>query len=432
MKNHPALNRRGQILPGAVAMLVILAVMVPSMVMWIQRENVFASKQSMNTTAFHMAEAGAEKAYLYISLSTITWNAIQNGTAQDDYRFDKSYTDIVGGSYAISITSGPGTQQVTIVTVGRDKYGKETRALKLVYGNTILGDTAIYSGRGAQISGGAQVHWGGVMSPSSIDATSRSYPQFWSASSIIGKDTDPNPSNCDCQTPPDCGCCQWHSYEKSLPSPPLIDFDFYRTSAAATMKCYNSTGGGTATNTCYFPGNVTGWNVDTKGTMFVEGDLTIVSNGMFHTGTMIVMGNINLPAGAWGDGTVNMTMPVKAWKQYCNDWAAYRAYGNDSTEDAAFPGLESTYSATVTALQSKKVAVDGFLYVGGNFNNGGGGGGLSDVYGVMYAVGTSTLSNNSAVGFYYNGGATASLVTTNVSLTRVSWQDVLYGWPAGL
>ena len=131
MKIISSLGRRGQILPGAVAMLVILAVMVPSIVLWIQRETVFASKQSHNTVAFHLAEAGVEKAYLYISLSTTTWVSIQNGNAQPNYAFDKQYQDIAGGTYAISITSGPGTEQVTIVTVGRDKYNKETRALRV-------------------------------------------------------------------------------------------------------------------------------------------------------------------------------------------------------------------------------------------------------------------------------------------------------------
>ena len=331
METPPPLSRRGQILPGAIAMLLILAIMVPAMVLWIQRENVFASKQSMNTVAFHLAEAGAEKAYLYISLSTITWNAIQAGIAQADYSFDKAYTDIEGGSYAISITSGPGIQQVTISTIGRDKQGKETRALRIVYSNTILGDTAIFAGQGVQIAGGTNVEWGGVMSPSAIDATGRNHPQFWSSSQITGKDTNPNPPNCDCQTPPDCGCCQWHAFEKNLPTPPALDFNFYRTSAAATTGC---PAGGSPANSCYYPGDVTGWNNTTSNkTIFIEGSLSVTSPGMYHTGTMIIMGNVNLPNGAWGNGTATMSMPTRAWKQYCNDWAAYKVFDPSAPTD---------------------------------------------------------------------------------------------------
>lgn len=406
-------------------MLVILAIMVPAIVLWVQRETVFASKQSMSTVAFHLAEAGAEKAYLYVSLSTVTWNAIQAGTAQTDYKFDKKFTDIEGGSYAISITSGPGTQQVTIITIGRDKYGKESRGIKVIYSNTIMGDTAIFAGQGVQISGGTNVHWGAVMSPSNIDATGRNFPQFWSASQITGKDTSANPPNCDSP-----GCCQWHSFQATLPTPPSLDFDFYRTSAAATAGC---PAGGTPAGSCYYASSVANWSNTTTGkTIFIEGDLSVKSPGMFHTGTLIVMGNVNLPNGVWGNGTVAMSMPSKAWKQYCNSWATYTGYGIDGTAPAAFPGLSSTYQSGAATLTSKKVAVNGFLYVNGNFNNGGGGGGNSDIYGVLYAIGTSTISAASGVDFYYNGNATSNLVTTNVSLTRYSWQDYSVGWPAGL
>lgn len=419
------MNKKGQMLPGAVAILTVLAIMIPAIVLWVQRESVFASKQSRNTTAFHLAEAGVEKAYLYVSLSTVTWNQIQAGTAQTDYKFDKKYTDLEGGSYTINIGSGPGTQQVTIHTIGRDKYGQETRALKVIYSNTVLGDTAIFAGQGVKISGGANVHWGAVMSPNNIDATGRSFPQFWSASQIVGKDTSANPPNCDSP-----GCCQWHAFQTNLPATPAIDFDFYRTSAAATTGC---PAGGTPAGSCYYAGNVSGWNNTTSGkTIFIEGDLSVSSPGMFHTGTMIVMGNINLPNGVWGKGNVNMMMPTNAWKQYCNAWTTYTGYGNDSTAPAAFPGINSTYAANVSAISSSKIAVNGFLYVGGNFNNGGGGGGNSDVYGVLYAIGTSTLSASSPVDFYYNGTAANGIITTNVSLTRQSWQDVRLGWPSGL
>jgi hypothetical protein len=418
-------GRRGQILPGAVAMLTILAIMVPAIILWVQRENVFASKQSRNTTAFHLAEAGAEKAYLFISMSTTTWTSIQAGNAQTDYKFDKRYTDIAGGDYTISITSGPGTQQVTIVTIGRDKYGKESRALRVIYSNSILGDTAIFAGQGVQIGGGVDVEWGAVMSPYTIDANSALSPQFWSASQITTKDTSANPPNCDSP-----GCCQWHAFQTNLPTPPNIDFDFYRTSAAATAGC---PAGGTPAGSCYYAGSVNGWSNTTSGkTIFIEGNLDVNSPGMFHTGTMIVMGNVILPNGVWGKGNVTMSVPNQAWKQYCNNWAYYKANFDTTSPYAAFPGLTTVYAPSGLTKASSKVAVNGFMYVGGNFNNGGGGGGNSDVYGVLYTVGTTTMTAASPVTFYYNGNATSNLVTTNISLTRYSWQDEVRGWPAGL
>jgi hypothetical protein len=418
-----ALNRRGQILPGVIAVLMILAVLIPALVTWIQREAYFSVKQAQNTTALHLAEAGVEKAYLMMTQSTTTWANLMNGVMIDDYNFDRRFEDIPGGHYAVAISSGPEEEQATIYSVGRDALGKEVRALKVVYANAVLGDTAIYAGRGVQIGGGVNVHWGGVMSPYTIDAASRNYPQFWSSSQITSKDTSATPPNCDSPN-----CCQWHSYQANLPPAPSIDFDFYRSSAAATTGC---PAGGTPAGSCYYSGNVSNWDNTTTGkTIFIEGDLSVKSPGMFHTGTMIVMGNINLPNGVWGKGNVTMRIPSEAWKQYCNSWATYQAF--DAGAPASFPGMESSYAPAGLTYSSSKIAVNGFLYVGGNFNNGGGGGGNSDIYGVLYAVGSATQTASSGVSFYYNGAATEGLVTTNVSLSRVSWQSDLRGWPSGL
>ena len=176
------------------------------------------------------------------------------------------------------------------------------------------------------------------------------------------------------------------SSSDALPTSPLIDFDFYRSSAIATTGC---PAGGTPAGSCYYAGNVTGWNNTTTGkTIFVEGSLSVVPSGMFHTGTLIVMGNVNLPNGAWGRGNVTMAVPNQAWKQYCNNWSHYRTQFDPASVHLTFPGLQSTYAPAGLTKASTKVAINGFLYVGGNFNNGGGGGGNSDIYGVLYAIGS--------------------------------------------
>lgn len=420
---------RGQVLPIAIAVLMILTIFVPLMVFYTQRDAAWTVKQAASTNAFHLAEAGVEKAYLMISQSTITWQALMDGTAQSGYSFDTSYGDVSGGTYSVSVTSGPDSQEVTVYSVGRDRQKREVRALKVVYANAVYGAMAIYAGTGAQIGGGVNVEWGGVMSPYTIDAASRNHPQFWSASKIISKDTDPNPPNCDSPN-----CVQWHSYYPNIPPPPSLRFNDYRSSAAA-----NTTGGcpagGTPSGSCYYAGSVTNWKQTTNGTIFIEGDLTIKSPGMYHAGSLIVMGNVNLPNGVWGNGTATMTMPSNAWKQYGNDWSFYRS-NFDAAAPTTFPGLTGTYttpsSCDPTACVSTKLAVNGMLYVGGNFNNGGGGGGTSDIYGAMYVLGSATQTAASGVNFYFNAAAASGLLTTNVSLVRVSWQDSTLGWPSSL
>ncbi|HAZ07666.1 MAG TPA: hypothetical protein DCZ01_03875 [Elusimicrobia bacterium] len=428
-----ARRNRGQVLPIALAILLVLTVLVPLMVFYTQRDSVWAVSQSRNNTAFHLAEAGAEKAYLYMSQSTVTWGSIQAGAAQTNYNFDKSYADINGGTYTISITSGPNLQQATVISVGRDLFKRERRALKVVYANSTYGAVAAYAGRGLQIGNAVNLEWGGAMSPYTVDAAGRNHPQFWSASAITSKDTDPNPPNCDGPA-----CCQWHSYSANIPSPPSIDFDFYRTSAAANMAG-GCPAGGTPANSCYYASGAAAanaWKETTTGAAFFEGNLTIDSPGMYHKGDMVVMGNVNLPNGAWGKGNVTMTMPTDAWKHYCNDWAFYRATF-DSGAPASFPGLDSTYTSPsacnpAAGCVSTKIAINGMLYVNGNFNNNGGGGGNSDVFGALYAVGSASSTANSSVTLYYNSAASSSLLTTNISLVRVSWQDSMAGWPASL
>lgn len=421
-------NSRGFVLPVVLATLMILCVLVPLMVMYTQTEAKWSQKQAANTVAFHMAEAGTEKAYLYITRSTQTWASLMLGQEQTNYHFDKKFSDLSGGTYAISITSGPDDDTVTIISVGRDARARETRAIKVVYANSLYSATAIYAGRGVQIGGGVNIEWGGVMSPYTVDSAGRAHPQFWSASQITGFDTNPSPPNCDGPN-----CCQWHAYQSNLPPAPTIDFDYYRSSAAA-----NTAGGCPAGGTnCYYSGSVSNWNENgTTGAVFIEGDLTVKSPGMYHQGSMVVMGNINLPPGVWGRGSASMSMPSDAWKQYCNDWTFYRN-NFDSTAPAAFPGLTSTSytspsSCKPSACSSTKLAINGMFYVGGNFNNGGGGGGNSDIYGVLYAVGSASQTANSSVNFYFNASATDGLQATNVTLVRTSWQDWLRDWPPGL
>lgn len=425
----------GQVLPLAIMLLLVLLVMVPLMVVYTQTEAKWSVKEAQSTQAMHLAEAGIEKGYLKISISTLTWVALQAGGASasaalTNYNFDKDYSDVSGGTYAISITSGPGTQQATITSVGRSLLKKETRAIKAVYSNSPLGGISIFAGKGAQIGGGVNVEWGGIASPYSIDSGGRNHPQFWSASSVIGKDTDPNPPNCDSPN-----CCQWHSYYSGLPPAPTLDLNFYASSAAASNCAGLSLSPGVATpvGSCYYAVSQTDikGSPNTQGqTIFINGDATIKQPGVDIVGNLLVTGNLNLPNGVWGTGSHTMSIPSDAWKQYCNDWAVYQGY--DAGAPASFPGLSSSYAPVgLTKAGTGKTAVYGLLYVGGNFG-GAGGGGQADIYGALYSVGSSSETSNSGVTFYYDAAAASNLQTTAIILNRVSWQDSLQAWPSGL
>lgn len=408
----------GQVLPGVIAILLIVSILVPAMVLYTQREAIWTNKQARNTSAFHMAEAGIEKGYLAISLSTKTWRDLMNGTGIADYKFDRRYTDIPGGYYAISITSGPNKENATVISIGRDSMGKESRALQAIYSNATLGGIAIFSGSGVAIDGGTDVHWGAVVSPQTVNADSRLYPQYWSAASVLTYDTNPDPPNCD-----QPACVQWHSFSAGIPPTPTIDVNAYRTSATATNSYYN--------------GDQSWSDYTSSGgfTTFVEGNLTLGSPGVDITGSLVVTGNLTTTSGSWGKGSRTMKVPRDAWKQYgqTGAWATYKPF--DNAEPADFPGLDSDYLAadtlTYAPTPNGKFAVSGLMYVQGNFTIAGGGG-TSYLHGAAFILGTSTMTSASGVTLFYDKEASQAIQTTKIILARESWQDVLRPWPAGL
>jgi hypothetical protein len=425
---NKAARSRGQILALVIVILLIISTLVPLMVFYTQREAVWTAKQARNTAAFHLAEAGVEKGYMAISLSTLTWVNLQNGTLLANYQFDKVFSDLGVGTYTISITSGPQVQQATIISIGRDSLKREARAIKAVYSNSPLGGIAIYSGTGAKVDNKVKVEWGSVVSPQNLTLTganTTAHPQFWSAGSIDVFDTNPNVPNCDSPA-----CCQWHAYATNIPPSPLIDLNFYKSSATAASGC---PAGGTPPGSCYYASAQSFSNVtDTGGkTFYIDGNLSLSSPGIDIIGNLIVMGNLSTTSGVWGKGNHTMNVPQDAWKQYCNDWTYYRTTF-DAGAATSFPGLSSSYlSAPTLTYTSNKLAVVGMLYIQGNFSVGTGNGN-TDLNGVIYVVGTSTLAANSNVTLYYNSEASKNIQTTQIILRRDSWQDILYAWPSGL
>src|SRR5437016_5464231 len=137
-RTRPTGPEDGQILALVLIILMIMCTLVPLMVFFVMKESTWTAKQAENTRAFHMSEAGIEKGYLELSLSTQTWVTLMLGGASapiTNYHFDKEFTDVDGGSYKISITSGPQAQQATVYAVGRDNLKRELRAIKAVYSN---------------------------------------------------------------------------------------------------------------------------------------------------------------------------------------------------------------------------------------------------------------------------------------------------------
>lgn len=424
------LGSSGQVLVGVIAILLVIAILVPAMVFYVQYEAKWAQKSSEEATAFHLAEAGVEKGYRAISLSTSNWyNLIDNGDMIDRMDFDFSFDDVVGGVYTVSITSGPEERQATIISIGKDARKGTARALKVIYTQNIMGEIAIQAMDGVQVAGGVQVEWGAVVGPDHIDTNSRTYPKFYSGSSL-DVDGDPNPPNCD---QPDC--CQWFSFDQDVPPDPGIDLDFYRSSAQATTAGCPAGGVDYGSGaTCYFSGNQSWSSVDYAGgsTVFVEGDMNMDSPGIDIIGSLVITGNFSSSNGGWGKGSVNMSVPETAWRQYCNNWAHYQSFDGDAP--ASWPGADSVYESSPTLTfnpTGNKTAIQGFMYVGGNFSVGGGGGSC-EIYGALFIVGNVTIDSASGVVVYYNKVAAEGIKTRSINLSRYSWEGLVRQWPSHL
>lgn len=403
---------------GVILLLVVMSILVPAMVLLVQREAKWSVKNQDDMAAFHQAESGIEKGYRALTLSTGTWYAlIEDGTGIDRFLWDYRFTDVDGGHYVVGISSGPEERQATVVAIGRDSRGRNTRGLKAIFAQNTLGDIAIQAMDGVQVAGGVQVEWGAIVSPDYLDAGGRTYPQFWSAAGT-SFDNDPNPENCDSPN-----CCQWFSFNPDVPSDPGIDLAFYRSSAVTAGSYYS-----TAQSWSSF-------DYDDGGTVFIENNLTVGSPGVDIVGTLIVTGNLSTTSGGWGKGSATLKVPQTAWKQYCNDWAHYKSEDFDATEPDEFPGLDSAYLSPVGQTWAPnpngKFAVQGFMYVGGSFSTSGGGGNTF-IYGNMLTQGSVSIAANSGVTVYYNKESAKSIRTKKVNLRRILWQDQVLPWPTGL
>lgn len=411
----------GQVLVGVLALLLVLMIIVPAMVKYIQGEASWSTKQARNTDAFQLAEAAVDRGYQKVTESTTTWQSVQNGTQQLGFHFDRDYTELPQGDYTISITSGPGTQVVTIIGIGRDAMHKEVRALQVIYANAAMSNISIMGVNGVDMSGkNVEVEWGSVVSQKTITIGSKLHPSFYSAASI---DLDSNGA-----TPPNCdgpNCWWWHSYYGNTPPTPNVDFAAYKSSAQAS-------GNDSCGNAYYQSGNYSGSCDDTQGkTYYIEGNWTSFKSGI--VGNVIVLGNMSWTAGKQDTvGAYNATMPAYAWKQYCNDWSVYQAWDPAAVaQPACFGSLNNSYAASGVTVNISP-AIHGFVYVGGTLSIPNGGGSSDLVHGVILVQGSADINTNSKAHIYYDNSIAMNTFTTKILLTRTSWQDLPGSWPSGL
>ncbi|MDD5627488.1 MAG: hypothetical protein PHU21_00370 [Elusimicrobia bacterium] len=429
-------KRRGQLLVGVLLLLMLLALIVPAMVSYIQSESRWTVKQGQSANAFQLAEAAVDRGYQKVTESTGVWKSLQQGIPITNYHFDRSYDELEGGSYAIDVSSGPGEQSVTITGIGRDKRRKEVRALQVVYANASMGNSAIEAANGVTMSGSnVDVEWGSIMSPKTIDVGDKLHPAYYSASNIIVDGTNYGPTDAHCDSP---NCWWWKSYWSGVPPIPPIDFGSYQSSAAASgyapyPACYTGSGKSKAKISYYTVGDLSPTScTDLSGnTYYVTGSWNNFDGAI--AGNVIVLGNLSFQNGSLNTiPTYAARVPGTAWKNYCNDWASYQAYDSGASgQPACFGSLNNTYKATGVTYDIGP-AVHGFMYVGGDLSLPNGGGNSGILHGVIVVNGRADVNTNAHGRIYYDDSIAANILVTKIELSRQSWQGVLLPWPASL
>lgn len=419
----------GQILVGAIMLLLVLAILVPVMVMYVQNEARWTAKQQKNTTAFHLAEAATEKGYWKISQSATPTQLIPIA----GYSFDTKYSDIPGGTYAISIGSDA-NKNIIITGVGRDSNNAETRAIQVVYQTTSPISSVLYSVDENELGGSGSVEWGPMYSQTQINmgGSPKTYPRLYSPGTISSYCTS-------CASTPPCTdsvhywCCGCAAYI----APVLPDFVYYKALAqsygAAPAGCNTDNSGN---NPSYYRSNSNGkfkGCTDASGKVYYieNGKMNFVagSGGSFVLGTIIGVGGQGLEVqGSAGTGAYTAVVPPNAWKEYglnSATWTHYKTFDAVAAEN--FPGLSSTYQAAAT-YPLTNVLVHGYVYSDGELEFTGSGNTV--IHGAFHTA--SEVDVNANITVYYD--ASLNVVTQGkTTYSRLSWQDMPgQGWPSGL
>lgn len=430
MKN--AKNRRdekGQMLVPILAILVILGIMLPLFVIWVEREAVWTVKEQKSVTAFNLAEAGLERGLWTIKISTSNWTQIKNGTPLAGYYFDSVYDDIIGGQYRIRITSGPLENEITIVSEGRTIQPPENRAIKAIYARKAF-DNAISVDGAMQWKPGLIIHWGPVVSYNAITQTpSDWYPRKVSKGRIVGRDTNPDPPNTD--------NIEYWAYE-DLGSPPKIDLDYYINVASfsripvdtGTGAILKKTGNTNAVATPPGSGiflaanNNGGIKIERKGgssnkydfrsstsVIYCDGTISVGNDVFLKVLALVSVGDMNFDAQG-----INYTanVPSGAGLEYVKKKVVTSSY--------TYPG-EAT-GAYVIGSQSPGIrpcGMHGFLYCGGSMGNSGN----SSLLGAAY-VKTDITMNNFTV--FYDTGIASGVQLSEAPMTLQSWREIKSTW----
>lgn len=441
-------DRKGQVLPLILIISVVLMILVPATVLWVQTEARQTVKEHRSTVAFNLAEAGIDRGMWKLKSSTATWDAAYGGIPIPGYNFDRTYSDVPGGYYRIKFSTSAGPGRVAIIAEGKDASTEEIRSIRAVYRNQCI--------PGAMIAGGVltwanafSAQWGPIMAQNNINITDANaakdyFPRKFSRQ-VVKSNSGGYARDLNGLDPPNTDNVEWWS-DYDVPDLPIPDFTALRSSAAAsgTLNVYgckktgaswdkrstcSSSGGGGGKHSRHF-GNP--WrhpkHLD-QCVWYWDNDVELIgstgNDGCGIYGTIIVRGNLTLNVG--DNYAYTGPVPSAAWQEYAKitkttgDTSAKNQYPADDgfqKNRSTFRFGNETWSGG-PAYYNTDVGIRGFVYVGGNLDIKG----PLDINGAVWVVGNVMKATGSerCVIFFDD---TLQLPSLNVVLVRESWKEI--------
>lgn len=438
MKTHriPAPRCAGQVLVGVLLLLAVALILVPALVLHVQNEAKWSVKQVRSDRAFHLAEAGQDKTLWHLSLSTANWSKASEGIPLAGYDFDVAYADLDGGTYKISVASGPDAGQVTVISRGRDESTKEVRSIRAVYSGATLISGFVAEGS-IDYQNTFTVYWGQVTSYTGITqgGSPPYHPIKVSKGEVTPWDSDPGGANGETGK-------NYQSYVK-LGDPPQVDFDYYREKAKNTSAPDPATIGGGKNGGQTAPWRGTGYFDGTKEVkwknytfncstcvFFLETSKAKIDGIGYLRVEALIVYSANIHIHNDGADPYIVYVPTDAWKQYTAGTVLNPTEG-DSSATQEFPGdgglnsVDATYSIPTAAFDgagNTGMSFHGFLY-SHSFNCNGGEN--SNVGQFLIGPGGTDIST---MIIYFDPAVAQNVHYTRPQIQRVSWDEIVQAW----
>ena len=506
-------GERGQMAVTAFVASVVLVLAVGTAIYFASKEQKKVEQSGKSVTAMKMAEQALSRAVWKMEERVGNWDTLMTGGTLPGYNFDQIYTE-GDGEYTIQIASAipanysgtDRTSKVVVTVVGRDKDHTDSKALKVVYSNeSEKPDFAVYilnekkhkrqkrdkheeykqEGKQSsfltpllydtyaalksipdkfvqevwadddkdgddfdedQMKG---VHWGPIVALGDMNLGKKgskswnSYPRKLATGNIKGRDTNK-------EAPPNTDGKEWWSYDDSVPTPPTIDFDYYRGVAKGTAPdltnfpaggIYHTKGNGSDCVPSH--GKRGGKNEDKKEDDDEDNHWLVDQVDTYGSPRCYFFDNVNckISGDTYIEGTiivVNKKLMVKEGKrshsqgQYTcavlpNAWGEYLKLPDPSAsgEYPADTGYHSV-AATYTFDASNPVTVKGLLYATKEVQLKGN----ATVHGVVIVGKKFKFDGSGNAQVFYDH--TLKVKSTEVSLVRDSYNEIKRDWPSGL